>query len=106
MPERKPLGAGMLLFALFAASCSGLVQDRVTAGLVEAGLSPKRSACMAEIWAERLSLSQIRGISAVAEDLSRAARPIKVGALVQGVRGMNDPEAIAVVASSALRCSV
>lgn len=89
-----------------AAGCSAAVEQRVETGLAEAGLPPAMASCMAEIWADDLSVDQIREISRFADAVRDDDEALTVGRLVDHVRAWNDPEALAVVTASAARCAL
>ncbi len=87
------------------AGCSTIVEQRVDAGLTEAGVPAGIASCMAEIWAEDLSVSQIRAISNFAGQVRSQDERLTVGRLIGHVREWNDPQALGVVTSSAARCA-
>lgn len=99
------------IIALLAActtlsACATVVENRVESGLVDAGVSPSMAKCMAEIWADDLSVSQIRGISRFADAVREEGGGLTVGRLIGHVRQWNDAEALGVVTSSAARCAI
>jgi hypothetical protein len=96
------LAAGSVL----ASGCSAIVTDRVAAGLIEAGLPERMAHCMAPIWAERLSVRQIRRISQLGAEVRADGGSLTAFGLIDRVRRMNDPEAVQVVTSSAARCAL
>lgn len=92
---------------LFLASgCSTIVESRVETELAEAGVPSRMASCMAEIWADDLSVAQIRGISRFANSVKEEGRNLTVRALINHVRDWNDAEAFAVVSTSAARCAL
>ena len=88
-----------------AAACATVAEQRVEAGLAEAGVPRGVATCMADIWAEELSIQQIRRISRFADSVRDKDSRLTVGRLVNHVREWNDPEAMAVVTASAARCA-
>jgi len=90
---------------LLAGGCSAVVEDRVETGLTEAGVPAGMATCMADIWAEDLSVEQIRGISRFADSVREEGQRLTVGRLVEHAREWNDPQALGVVTSSAARCA-
>jgi len=92
--------------ALTVSGCTTIKENRVEAALVEAGISPGMAGCMSEIWADDLSVSQLRGISRFADSIKEDGRSLTVGRLVGHVREWNDPEALGVVTTSVARCAV
>ena len=94
------------LAALTVSGCTTIKENRVESALVEAGISAGMAGCMAEIWADDLSVGQLRGISRFADSIKEDGRSLTVGRLVAHVREWNDPEALGVVTTSAARCAL
>lgn len=94
------LGASLLL-----AGCASVVESRVESGLVDAGIPSGPAACMAAIWAEDLSVEQIRGISTFIDGVRDEGDDLTAGRLIGYVSEWNDPRALAVVTASAARCA-
>ena len=88
------------------AACSQPFEGRIADRLAEAGLSRPMSECMAERWVKRLSVFQLRRLSALAEELEAERGTIGVGRLIGEVRAMDDPEIVEVVSSSTLVCAL
>ncbi len=88
-----------------ASACATVAEQRVESGLAEAGVPLGIATCMADIWAEELSIQQIRRISRFADSMRDKDSRLTVGRLVTHVREWNDPEAMAVVTGSAARCA-
>lgn len=88
-----------------AASCAQAIEGRIAANLTEAGLPAGMSRCMAEIWAERLNVTQLRKISSLASDLKAEGRSLTVGRLIGRVGAVNDLEILEVVTTSSARCA-
>ena len=87
--------------ALTLAACtpSKLAYGQVKSAMIDAGLSERNSACMAERMTDRLSLGQLQKL----KQLKGAKRGL--GDYVAAVRRVGDTEALAVTASSAALCS-
>ena len=99
----------ILIFPVLAfAACAQPFQGRVASRLADAGLSRAMADCMAKRWVDRLSLTQLQKISAVAEDLAkeRSQGMLTIGRFVGRVRAVDDPEVFAVVSSSAAACAL
>lgn len=90
----------ILAIALLLAGCA-TPEARLRNGLVEAGLSPTLSTCMAERMVDRLSLAQLRRLG----DLQRAGRARNVDELLHRIRSLGDPEILTVTSSSAALCA-
>ncbi len=97
------IAAGLMLLA---PGCSAVVEQRVETGLVEAGLSAAMANCMAPIWANELSVEQIRGISQLAGKLRAERQTLTVARLLEHASNWNDPKALGVMTSSAARCAL
>ncbi|WP_126172357.1 hypothetical protein [Altericroceibacterium xinjiangense] len=111
MDQRKTSKSGVrrlsaiAAMALMVSGCSTVVQNRVESGLVDAGVPAGIASCMAPIWEEDLSISQIRSISRFASEIKEQRQTLTVPRLIDQVREWNDPEALAVVTTSAARCA-
>ena len=84
--------------ALAACSPSKLAYGQVKSALIDAGLSERNSACMAERMTDRLSLGQLQKL----RQLKGEKRSL--GDYVAAVRRVGDTEALTVTASSAALC--
>lgn len=91
-------------FALLA-GCAAVVENRVESALTEAGVPAPAAACMAGIWAERLTVGQLQGIQRFATGVRAEGRQLTLLGLIGHVRSWNDPEAALVVTTSAARCA-
>ena len=88
-----------LIMAVAACSPSKLAYGQVKSAMIDAGLSERNSACMAERMTDRLSLGQLQKL----KQLKGEKRSL--GDYVGAVRRVGDTEAVAVTASSAALCS-
>ena len=87
-------------FALLAACTpSKLAYGQVKSAMIDAGLSEKNSACMAERMTDRLSLGQLQKLKRLKGEKR------SLGDYVGAVRRVGDSEALAVTASSAALCA-
>ena len=93
------LVAVALVLALAACSPSKLAYGQVKSAMIDAGLSERNSACMAERMTDRLSLGQLQKL----KQLKGAKRGL--GDYVDAVRRVGDSEALSVTASSAALCA-
>ena len=103
MTRLHALAAGAVLLA---GACTAVVEDRVETGLIEAGLPAGMATCMADIWAEELSVEQIRGIAQFASRVREERQTLTVARLIEHARQWNDPAALGVVSTSAARCAL
>ena len=97
---------GSLAIAALLAGCSAVVEQRVETRLEEAGIRPAMASCMAEIWADKLSVSQIKKISRFAGAVQAERGTLTVGRLISHIGEWNDPQALGVVTTSAARCAL
>ncbi|QNQ09026.1 hypothetical protein H3Z74_20395 [Sphingomonas alpina] len=99
---RRLLPFSMLLLpALLLAACSTpetLTRD----GLIKAGIPKSIAGCMARRMTDRLSLLQLRRLSA----LGKAKQSGDLEQFLHRVRSLNDPEIVRVTTSSAGLCAV
>ena len=94
-----------LLAALALASCA-TPETRLRAGLQDAGLSPRMSECMAERMVDRLSLLQLRKLSALKGLKHADARALSVGEFFHKVRALRDEEILLVTTRAAGGCAL
>ena len=88
----------IVVIAVAACSPSKLAYGQVKSAMIDAGLSERNSACMAERLTDRLSIGQLQKL----RQLKGAKRSL--GDYVDAVRRVGDTEALAVTASSAALC--
>ena len=91
--------------ALLLASCQTIVSNRVEDSLAEAGVPRGMADCMGNIWADDLSVDQIRGISEFAGRVKADGRRLTASRLLGHAREWGDAEALAVVTYSTARCA-
>jgi hypothetical protein len=89
------------LLALAACSPSKLAYGQVKSAMLDAGLSERNSACMAERMTDRLSIGQLQKLKQL--KLREGRRSLFDYAAA--VRRVNDDEAIEVAVSSAALCA-
>ena len=90
---------------LVLASCQTIVSDRVEDALADAGVPRGMADCMGDIWADDLSVAQIRGIANFADRIKADGNRLTATRLVRHVRDWGDPEALGVVTYSTARCA-
>ena len=88
-----------LVAALAACSPSKLAYGRVKSALLDAGLSEKNAACMANRMTDKLTIGQLRKLERLKGDKRSPAD------YVAAVRRVNDMDALEVTASSAALCA-
>jgi hypothetical protein len=102
----------MKTFALpFMLACGLLAgcaapQNRVEAGLIKAGVSPRMAACMADRMVDRLSTGQLRRLQSLSKVGRTDINNVTVDQLLYQVRALEDPEIMAVTTKVALVCAL
>jgi len=96
-----PLIAGSLMLAGCATP-----ETRLRNGLHNAGLSEGMSTCMAERMVDRLSLVQLRRLSALGSLKDKGIADLSLDQFLHKVRALKDPEILTVSTSSAALCAL
>lgn len=101
------IGSKLILAALPLALLAGCAtpETRLRNGLVEAGLSKGIATCMAERMIDRLSLLQLRRLSALGSLGDKPLRELSLEQFLRKVRALKDPEILGVTTSSAAICA-
>ncbi len=86
---------------LMLASCA-TPESRVRNALLNAGLSPRMSECMARKMVNKLSWAQLKRLGAVA----KAGKARSVTDFLDDLSAIHDPETISVTTRAALSCSL
>ena len=81
-------------------------ETRLRNGLNNAGLSEAMSACMAERMVDRLSLVQLRRLSALGSLKDKRIADMSLDQFLHKVRALKDAEILAVSTSSAAICAL
>ena len=95
----------LIAASLMLAGCA-TPEARLRTGLNNAGLSKAMSACMAERMVDRLSLVQLRRLSALGSLKDREITDLTLDQFFRKVRALKDPEILAVTTSSAAVCAL
>lgn len=98
------LALPLIALSLALSGCA-TPETRLRSGLVDAGLSPAMSACMAERMVDRLSLLQLRRLSSLGSLKGRRIADLTLDQFIHKVRALKDPEILAVSTSSAAVCA-
>lgn len=105
MPLRCALLA--LPVAMFLPSCATVSpESRVRAGLVDAGLSPRLAACMADRMVDRLSIVQLRRLQSLASLRKSRMEDMTIDRFLYKVRALEDPEILTVTSKAAIVCAL
>lgn len=73
---------------------------------MDAGLSRSQSGCMAERMVDKLSLVQLRRISALGNFRDDKLGEMSVDRFLRNIRALKDPEILAVTTRAALGCAI
>lgn len=95
-----------LLALPLALSACATPEARLRTGLQDAGLSRAMSACMAERMVDRLSLVQLRRLSALGSLKDKRIADLTLDQFLHKVRALKDAEILAVSTSSAAICAL
>lgn len=95
-----------LLALPLALSACATPEARLRTGLQDAGLSKAMSACMAERMVDRLSLVQLRRLSALGSLKDKRIADLTLNQFLHKVRALGDAEILAVATSSAAICAL
>ncbi|HEX7784298.1 MAG TPA: hypothetical protein VF509_15975 [Sphingobium sp.] len=93
--------------ALLLAGCATVSPEaKVRASLMEAGLSPRMSGCMAERMVDRLSMNQLRALKSFSSVPHADMRDMTVDRFLHKLRALDDPEIFSVTSRAALSCAI
>lgn len=95
-------GAALMLAGCATVSPEARVRDK----LMDAGLSPRMSACMAERMVDRLSITQLRRLQSMASLGDADYREMTVDRLLHKLRAIDDPEIFSVTSRAGLACAI
>jgi len=95
----------LIAFSCTLTACA-TPETRLRSGLIDAGLSPAMSACMAERMVDRLSLLQLRRLASLGSLKDRRITDLTLDQFLHKVRALKDPEILAVSTSSAAVCAL
>jgi hypothetical protein len=94
-----------LAAALILPGCA-TPETRLRTGLIEAGLSKKQSACMAERMVDKLSLGQLLKIRSLGNLRDERVGEVGTKRFLRNVRALQDPEILSVTTRAALGCAL
>lgn len=95
-----------MLGALFALAACATPEARLRDGLVKAGLSRPMSACMARDMTPRLSIEQLRKLSALSKADRLDPATTSIGRYLHHVRALGDPGIWLIASKAAARCAI
>ena len=98
--------AALLLFSTFLFGGCATPETQLRVGLVDAGLSNKQSACMADRMVGKLSLGQLMKLSSLKKVNGADMQDMSVTQFLRNVRALEDPEIVSVTTRAALGCAI
>ncbi len=105
MPRIQP-ATWTALFGICLLSGCASPERQLSAGLQDAGLSPRMAACMAHEMTPRLSITQLLRL----RDLGRATRrdPMRtsIAQYLHDIRALGDPKILTVASAAAINCAL
>lgn len=105
--SHRSVALTMATASLALSACATITpEQKVRANLIEAGLSPRMAACMADRMVDRLSLTQLRRLQSIASLGKADMGTMSVDRFLYKVRAIEDPEIFVVVSRSALACAL
>jgi hypothetical protein len=81
-------------------------KSQLQRGLINAGLSKNQSTCMADKMVDKLSLFQLRRISALANFKDEKIREMSADRFIYNIRALKDPEILSVTTRAAIGCAI
>ncbi len=102
---KKAIIVIVTISSLSLSACAG-PETRVRNALVDAGLSDKVAACMADRMIDRLSLVQLNKLSGLKKLRDTDARKASIEDVVKRSKALQDPEIVSVVTTSGVICAL
>ena len=100
------LTAFAIVTPLLVLSACASPQNRLEAGLIDAGLSRKQSACMAGRMANRLSIGQLLKLRSLSGMADKNVGDMSIERFLRNVRALRDPEILAITTRAGLGCAI
>jgi hypothetical protein len=94
-----------LALLMLVAGCA-TPQAQLRDGLIGAGLPKRQSACMADRMVDKLSLFQLRRISALRNFKDDKLSEMSLDRFMRNIRSLKDPEIVTVTTRAALGCAI
>ncbi|MGE4323312.1 MAG: hypothetical protein AB7E60_09820 [Sphingobium sp.] len=99
--------APVALAALVLSGCATVSPEtRLRTDLVEAGLSPRMAACIAQRMVDRLSLEQLRRLQSLMSLRGADMGAMSVDLFLRKVRALDDPGIFVVTSKAAVACAL
>lgn len=98
-------GLAALALMLTLGGCA-TPQTRIERGLIEAGLSRKQSACMADRMADKLSVGQLLKLRSLSGMKDKDVRAMSIERFLRNVRALRDPEILSITTRAGVGCAI
>lgn len=96
----------LTLLPLAALAACATPQNRVEAGLIKAGVSPRMAQCMAPRMTHRLSVGQLRRLQSLSHVAREGGGRMSIDELLHNLRALEDPEIVSVTSKAAVVCAL
>lgn len=104
--SKKPVAIALLAALSLSACATVSPEARVRDKLMEAGLSPRMSSCMAERMVDRLSIPQLKRLQSIVSLRDADYRGMTIDRLLYKLRAIDDPEIFTVTSRAGLACAI
>src|SRR5690606_17117218 len=95
-----------ILIPILALAACATPETRLRTGLMDAGLSPRMSECMADRMVNELSIVQLRRLQSLGSLKSEKVRNLSVAEFLHKVRALRDAEILAETSKAAAACAI
>jgi hypothetical protein len=94
------------LAALTLAGCAAAYESRIRGNLIDAGLSPRVSTCIAERMVDRLSTDELQQLARIGRTSGRRLRNMSIDEFLHTYRDALDPHIYKVLARAGIGCAI
>ena len=98
-------GLAVLALTLTLGACATPL-TRIERGLIEAGLSRKQSACMADRMADKLSVGQLLKLRSLSGMKDNDVRSMSIDQFLRNVRALRDPKILSITTRAGVGCAI
>jgi hypothetical protein len=92
--------------ALALSGCATTYENRIQSNLVQAGLSPRVSRCVAERMVDKLSGSELRSLARIGRTSGRRIGDMTIAQFLRTYRTALDPHVFSVLTRAGLGCAI
>ncbi|TMJ11301.1 MAG: hypothetical protein E6G94_16280 [Alphaproteobacteria bacterium] len=94
------------LGALTLAGCAAAYESRIKSNLVDAGLSPRVSECIAERMVDKLSTGELQQLARIGKTSGRRLRNMTIDEFLHTYRDALDPHIYKVLVRAGVGCAI